>query len=279
MRGLGVLLLVAAALKLYGLAVGPVGAAGIFSEPWMQMLIVEWEVGLGAWLLWGANPLLAWLAATVTFVVFGRVSWWQGWVGQTSCGCFGAFRVNPWIAFTIDVVVLIALASVARRALASERPPSLSLRLRPVVVGVCGVLAIFAIVAAIGAFVFGSLAAALAHLRGDRLSVEPRLVDVGQGFMNERKVAMLRLRNWTGAAIRVIGGTSDCSCIATDDLPLSVPADGERAVTVRLLLKGPPGQFTRTVVLFTDDERFRRIAFRLTGRIQAQPDESVSPGE
>ena len=41
MRGLGGLLLLAAGLKMYGLAVEPVGRAGIFSEPWVQTLIVD----------------------------------------------------------------------------------------------------------------------------------------------------------------------------------------------------------------------------------------------
>ena len=62
MRGLGGLLLLAAALKMYGLAIEPVGRAGIFSEPWVQTLIVEWEIGLGIWLVSGVNRWLAWLA-------------------------------------------------------------------------------------------------------------------------------------------------------------------------------------------------------------------------
>src|SRR5438093_8195142 len=106
LRILGCLLLVAAGLKLHGLAVEPVGAAGFFSSPWVQMLIVEWEIALGISLVWGINPWLAWLAATATFLAFASVSFWQGWIGQATCQCVGAIHVNPWLAFGTDLTAL-----------------------------------------------------------------------------------------------------------------------------------------------------------------------------
>jgi hypothetical protein len=48
MRGVGALLLLAAALKMYGLAVEPVGRAAFFRSRWMQTLI-----GLGCPVLTG----------------------------------------------------------------------------------------------------------------------------------------------------------------------------------------------------------------------------------
>src|SRR5437773_4648445 len=102
LRILGCLLLVTAGLKLHGLAIVPIGAAGFFSSPWIQILIVEWEIALGIWLVWGGNRAVAWLAATATFLAFAGVNFWHVWVGQASCSCFGAIHVDPWLALMLD---------------------------------------------------------------------------------------------------------------------------------------------------------------------------------
>ncbi len=44
LRALGLLLLVAAGLKLQGLGVDPVGRVGIFSMPEFQLAVVEFEI-------------------------------------------------------------------------------------------------------------------------------------------------------------------------------------------------------------------------------------------
>ena len=266
MRALGGLLLLAAALKMYGLAVEPVGRAGIFSEPWVQTLIVEWEIALGIWLVWGVNRALAWLAATATFLAFAGFSFWQGWIGQTSCGCFGAIRVNPWAAMGIDLVVLTILAGNRERAVSCESKREITRSLHRVIFGALGVLACLGVFAGIGTIAFGSPAAALAYLRGDRLTVEPSLIDVGDGFVGEQKRVVVQVRNWTDKAIRIVGGTSDCSCVVTKDLPVSIAPGEQGPLTVAMQLKGPPGQFTRWAILFTDDERFSTFRYRLTGR-------------
>ncbi len=65
-QALGVLLLVAAGLKVYGLGIDPVGRAGVFSAPALQFLLMAFEVFLGLWLLWGRQPLGAWLTGLFT---------------------------------------------------------------------------------------------------------------------------------------------------------------------------------------------------------------------
>jgi Protein of unknown function (DUF1573)/Methylamine utilisation protein MauE len=273
MRGLGGLLLLAAALKMYGLAVEPVGRAGMFSAPWVQTLIVEWEIALAVWFLSGVYPALAWLAGTATFLAFAGFSFWQGWIGQTSCGCFGAIRVDPWLAFGIDVVALVLLALARHRALATEESVHSAKALRPVLTGACGVLLMLGVLSAIGTAAFGSPAAALAYLRGQRLSVEPRLVDVGEGYLGEQTEILVRLRNWTEQPIRVVGGSADCSCVVTDDLPTTVEPGATSLLKVRLQMKAPPGQFTRLATLYTDDERFRVVTFRVTGHSRPYSEE------
>src|SRR2546423_6451670 len=86
---LGLLLLTAAGLKLYGLGVSAVPRVGWFAQPWVQLTAAEWEIVLGLWLLSGAYPLGAWVAALGKFVAFAGVSGYLGAVGVASCGCFG----------------------------------------------------------------------------------------------------------------------------------------------------------------------------------------------
>lgn len=108
-RFLGILLLAAAGLKLNGLAVDPVGRMGLFTLPAFQIAVVEFEIFLAVWLLWGRQPLGSWATALAVFTIFAAVSAYQGWIGRASCGCFGRLSVSPWYAFGIDLAVLIAL--------------------------------------------------------------------------------------------------------------------------------------------------------------------------
>jgi hypothetical protein len=78
---LGGLLLAAAGLKLYGLSVSAIPRVGWFSQPWVQLAVVEWELILGLWLLSGSYPRGAWLAALGTFAAFAAVSGYLGWIG------------------------------------------------------------------------------------------------------------------------------------------------------------------------------------------------------
>jgi hypothetical protein len=103
---LGLLLLAAAGLKLYGMNVAPFAQYGWLTAPWVQVLAVLWEVALGLWLLSGAHRAGAWAVAVGTFAAFAAVSGYLGWIGQANCGCFGAIQASPWHAFAVDVVAL-----------------------------------------------------------------------------------------------------------------------------------------------------------------------------
>lgn len=271
MRALGGILLLAAAMKLYGSAVEPVGGFGIFSQPWVQMLIVEWEILLGIWLVWGVNSGLAWVAAIATFVTFGCVSAWQGWIGQTNCGCFGAIRVNPWLTFGIDVSALALLVGTYHRALAGMRVEKAASWLRSIGITSCLALAFVGVMAGVGTILFGSPNAAVAYLRGERLSIRPRVVDVGVGLLGESRAVVIDLTNNTDNEIHIIGGTSDCSCITTENLPVVIAPGQSRPISVELRFTGRPGLFTRKAMLYTNDRGFRRVHFQLTGR-------TVEPG-
>ena len=87
--GIGLLLIVAAGLKLYGLGVSAMASVGWFAQPWIQLAAAEWELVLGLWLISSAYPKASWFAAIGTFLAFAGVSASLGINGVASCGCLG----------------------------------------------------------------------------------------------------------------------------------------------------------------------------------------------
>lgn len=262
-RILGVLLLLAAALKANGLAADPVARMGIFAAPEFQVAVIEFELFLALWLLWGVRPLGSWVVALATFTGFAAISCYQGLVGQTSCGCFGRVTVSPWYAFGLDVLVLVALL-VGRPDLKPlwENPRrGLTAALLPAAWGLAGMALVACLLLGAAHFGFGSVPAALAYFRGERVSLEPRVLDLGEGAGGETREVTVTLTNWTDQPIQLFGGTADCSCTVLQDLPVTIPAREFREVAIQVRLSGKPGIFTRKAAFLIN------LEFRLTGQI------------
>ncbi|MSQ95252.1 MAG: DUF1573 domain-containing protein [Gemmataceae bacterium] len=114
---------------------------------------------------------------------------------------------------------------------------------------------------------FGSVAAGIAYFRNEPISVQPRLADVGEGNSGETRMVTVDVANWTDQPIRVIGGTSDCSCTVLGDLPVLVPPHQSRTVAVAMTLSGRPGIFTRKAGFLVERDGLQAVTFGLTGRI------------
>jgi hypothetical protein len=243
-----------------------VARTGVFSGPAFQFGAIAFELALGCWLLSGKLPAGAWLVTLLTFGGFAMVTFYQGWIGQASCGCAGRIvTINPWIAFAVDV------ASVA--GLALKRPdlkPLWQERASIAYYGGCavgGYLVLAGSLAAFAHFRYGSIDTALASLRNERLSVSPWLVDVGEGAPGETREAAVELTNRTDEPIRVIGGTADCSCTVLGDLPVTIAPGESQSITIQMRLPKSEGVFSRKAKLTIDDQGFKQVGFRLTGRI------------
>jgi methylamine utilization protein MauE/uncharacterized protein DUF1573 len=265
---LGLLLLAAAALKVFGLSADPVARAGLFSAPWFHALVIELEVLLGLWLLWGEYPVGSWLASIVTFMAFACVSFYLGWIGEASCGCFGAAQisptVSPWVMFGVDVA-LVLLLSVVRPPLGSSPIPiRRAFRIGLLAAG------IIAVCVGICSWKFGSFEAALAYLNGRQMTVDPSMLDIGAQKGGEKISARLALVNRSDREIRVVGGTDDCGCITTEDLPVTLAPGDSREVTVWLKLPKAQGSFTRTAWFWTDADE-PQVMFSIVGRVLGSP--------
>ena len=260
---LGVLLVVAAGLKLHGLNLGPASQGGWWTAPWLQALAIVWEIGLGSWLLFGRHRAGAWLAAVATLILFAGVSASAALAGRPSCGCFGEAHVNPWFTFALDLVFLGALA-IWRPA---ERLAVFGAALRANWVGVAvAPLAIAALTVGLVGLLkqigFGTAAP------DDERPVQfPAAVSVGVGQADEWRLATFEVTNNTAEPLRLIAGTMDCSCDATTDLPLTVPAYASRPLTIRVKSRPTPGEFARWAHVLTAGSPPRKLEILVTGTV------------
>ena len=121
LKALGILLIIAGALKGWQLLTEPVANNSIWSYRPFLILTVEFELALGIWLLCGLFKKAAWLAALICFSLFSFITLYKGFSGAESCGCFGSVHVNPWATlFAIDIPSVIALV-VFRPVLSFKR--------------------------------------------------------------------------------------------------------------------------------------------------------------
>jgi hypothetical protein len=187
---LGLLLLTAAGLKAHGLAVDPVARMGFFSLAEIQLAIILFEVFLGLWLLSGKRAIGSWVISTMTFAVFAAISFYQGWIGQSSCGCAGLVSLSPWWAFGFDVLIVATLIIVRPKLGIVPQEPChyLSMTLPQMVRVMVGTSIVMVLVLmGLAQLTFGSLRGTIAYFRGERVSVEPFVVDVGEGERGESR--------------------------------------------------------------------------------------------
>ncbi len=259
----GGLLVAAAGLKLVGLAGSAIPTVGWYAQPWVQGAAAGWELVLGAWLLGGSVPRAAWAAAVLTFLTFAAVSASLGLAGVASCGCLGVVAASPWVAFGVDVtaLALLAVGCPGRNPTpAVDRP-----RFGGMMVGAAAVLVAVGVA---GSWVYGSPGAALARLRGDELTVEPGHLDFGALPAGQAAEAALTVSNWSSQPVRLIGGTSDCTCTTLSDLPVTITPGDRTAVTVRLTAPSGTGHLTRMVTLRTDHPDQPTVLIRIGCQVE-----------
>jgi hypothetical protein len=81
-------------------------------------------------------------------------------------------------------------------------------------------------------FAFSNPAEALAWFRGEGIAPDPAVYDIGKGSRGEERTFRVQLTNRTKRDIRLVGGTTICSCITTKDLPLSVAPRSQGSMSV-----------------------------------------------
>ena len=105
----------------------------------------------------------------------------------------------------------------------------------------------------------------LAHWRGEPLFLTPSVLDVGASPIGTAKLVKVTLNNRSGKPVRVTGGSVTCSCTATQNLPVSIPADGSADIEIELKFTGTPGRFEHKYQLFTDSDGQPKLYGAITG--------------
>lgn len=256
----GAVLLTAVALKLQGQSSGTSGIN--YFSPSVQLVAMEVEALVGVWLLVGWARQAAWLAGLLLFTTLAGVSLYLGLVGQASCGCFGRVEVSPWGSLALDATCVLALAA--------SRPAGVSLgelftarRLLPIA-GVT--LAVGGLMAASTSTLAGR---ELARLRGEALLVAGGDADVGAAPKGDSRTLLVTVENLTGVDLRLVGGTSSCACVVTDDLPLTIPAGGKATAHVTIKFTGEVGRFKHTFLWYTDASTQPRLYGSVAGQVMA----------
>ena len=204
---LGVVLLVAAWLKVQGLASSPASPESAFGSSRLYFATIEVEIILGLWLLSGWWARAVRVVSLVCFTAFAGMSLYLGLIGQSSCGCFGEVKVNPWLTLGLDsaAVVALLLTKPASTTGLQERG-----NLRHLFAIGLGTVAFLVLFAGVFLMVAENPAAALARLRGDEIAVEPAVSDLGER-KREKGHFQVQVVNHARHPIRLVGGTSTCS--------------------------------------------------------------------
>ncbi len=258
-----VLLLTTALLKFYGSRVSAIPQVGLLLSPGLRSFVIGWELLLGLWLLSRRVTALAWLFTLATFAAFSLASLYFGWIGLGSCGCFGDVKVSPWTVFTLDITLVIGLI-----LLRPELNFNGSYRfLQQVGIIGLGSGAMISVLFLFAVSFFGSMEGALATIRGEALSF-PRLVDFGTvkpGETVERSIAFV---NHSKEPVRLVGGTADCTCIATEKLPATIEGNQSHEITIRILIPDKEdGLISRYAEVLSDQNRQRTMRIYLTAMV------------
>ncbi|MDR2406773.1 MAG: DoxX family protein [Bacteroidales bacterium] len=103
---IALVLLVAAGAKFLQLITVPSLGIGLLHARWFNIIIVEFELFFGIWLIFGLLPRLTQLVSIGLFSMFSVVSFYKAAILlETSCGCFGAVSISPWISMTLDLMI------------------------------------------------------------------------------------------------------------------------------------------------------------------------------
>lgn len=270
--GLGLLLITGSTMKFYAWNYPWPSGPAWYTNSLVRAAAIEWELILGLWMLVGWNQVAWWRAAGYTFSCLAIISLALGVMGQPSCGCFGAVRTSPWIALALDAVALCLLWRWRPKSpVGGHESVDRAGGTPSVGAAASGVALILAVLTA-GTILFfgGSVDVALAFLRDEPLSISPAQIDFGEGVEGEILEASVDIGNWTAHEVRIVGGTVDCSCDATNDLPVVIPSRQRRTLRLRLHLPPAGGKrFGRFVDLWTDstEQPFLRLPITCTIRL------------
>jgi uncharacterized protein YaiE (UPF0345 family) len=181
--------------------------------------------------------------------------------GQTDCGCFGNLKVHPGLTTALNLSALALLIFFRPRFKWNENRGAV------VLVAVLVVLAIG--LAWVANRPLGDQL--LARWQGKTIFLRSSVIDAGEESVGTVKQLLLTVTNASSEDIRLIGGSVSCSCTTTQNLPVTVPANGEVIVEIELKFRGTPGQFEHRFDFYTSDKKQAKLHGVIVGRVADSP--------
>lgn len=124
-------------------------------------------------------------------------------------------------------------------------------------------------VVVVGAFAlwlaFGSGWVGLRYLRGERLILAPGHVRVVPFSETEPGVGTTEVRNYTAAPVRLLGSAVPCTCVRTQELPVTIPTGGRASFSIQVHATPGKRKVDETVVIYTDHPEHPFLRFRVSG--------------
>ena len=230
---------------------GVPGASAVTSlllPDWALAVVPAYEIALGGWLVSLRWRFGAWLTAVFTLAVFCLHNLELVAAAVPSCGCLGAVGPAPGVMLALDIG---ALAVLLKRRPGwhgwPARGPGLTLAATAT-----GVLALTLGTAAVGVYAaYGSVAVALADVRGDAVAVVPGTIDLGVVAPDAAVEHVVRLHNLTADPVEVTAARVNCNCARVTGLPLTLAPGGRGEATWTVRLPARAGQISLAGVFET----------------------------
>jgi hypothetical protein len=259
---IAILLLTAALAKTYQLATELISWDAFTRAEYLLVALIAGELALAGLILSGRHVRLTRILALATFLAFAAYSLYLALRDEPSCGCFGRVPVSPWVTFALDLAIVAAL--LISRTPATDRS-NVGETLCPYLAGA----AVCCLVTSVGlAQWFGSLQVALAHMTGDSLLLQPNGIRIGAEGRGSTRELLVTVTNLDSQPIQLVGAKPACATYFREGFPSELAPGERRELSLYVRFEGQePGEFSRTLFLYTDSKTQPVVALVIRGSI------------
>jgi len=201
----GLVLLMAAALKAHQLATGLAPETARSTARWLLVGLSGAELALGLWLLSGLYPRQVRVVGLACFAAFLGVALHKTLSGHATCACLGKLPVKPLYAVVFDLAVLTALW----RWLSDQALPR-TVRTHPFRFTFSVVAVPFNKKATLG---LGSHNPVLAVSAGEESTSSLELINFGSVPQGARKDQTIWVTNHRDTSVKIAKTMTDCACL------------------------------------------------------------------
>ena len=114
----------------------------------------------------------------------------------------------------------------------------------------------------------GRLDWVVAYLGGTRTFVEPQELSFGTARAGSVLHLSVTFANRAGRPVRLLGSRPDCSCVTTDNFPLTVAAGEDRRLAIDVgIAPEDVGAFEKRVAFWTDSPERQQFVVSITGQV------------